>query len=80
MVAKLKFQCRSDEDRRKGELRRGEGGGHLNVRRFLFGIHFSKDVILTSANAADCSRLTPSSHCFYQIDKTRRKGEDEELG
>lgn len=47
----------------------------LNVRRFLFGIHFPKGVILTSANTADCSRLTPSSLGFTsRSDKKRRAG------
>jgi len=46
----------------------------LNVRRFLFGIHFSKGAILTGANAADSSRLTPSSSIFFS--KQRREKQE----
>lgn len=50
----------------------------MNVRRFLFGIHFLKSIILTSANTADCSRLTPSSPVFLQTDRQRQEKIKEE--
>lgn len=37
---------------------------HLNVRRFLFEIRFTKGIILTSDNTADGSQLTSSSRGF----------------
>lgn len=45
-----------------------------NVRRFLFGIHLPKSVILTSANTADCCPLIPPPS-FHRKTETDRHWE-----
>lgn len=81
MVAELESLCRSAKDSRGNNMNGVVVGGSRQTHtwtlgKFLFGIHFPKGVILTSANTANSSRLTSSSPGCWETnrDKKRRAG------